>query len=799
MRYISSFLFFFFLLGCLLAQDLQMDHFSALSPRNIGPAGMSGRVTSIDVDPFDEDRILAGTASGGVWLSENGGISWEPIFDDAPVQSVGSLAFNPINSSEIWVGTGEGNPRNSMNTGEGIFKSIDGGKTWKRMGLEKTKTIHRILINPHDPNIVYVGSLGAPWGTNKERGVFKTVDGGANWEKVLYLNDSTGCADLILDPSNPNKLVAAMWTFGRKPWTFNSGGQDSGIYTTFDGGENWARRTDEHGLPKGKLGRIGLAIAPSSPNIVYALVESEKHNGFFKSTNGGINWKFVSKTGNRPFYYNDIFVDPSNENRIFSLHSIVSRSEDGGRTFQAILPYVWNGGVHPDHHAFWVSSKNPDYMIEGNDGGLNISRDRGETWQFIENLPLAQFYHINHDMEIPYNVMGGMQDNGSWVGPSTIWKNGGIKNEDWQEVYFGDGFDVVPTPDDSRYVYAMSQGGYLGFIDRETGRSRSVSPVHPDSVRLRFNWNAGIAQDPFSNCGVYYGSQFVHYSQDCGQSWKIISPDLTTNDPDKQQQAKSGGLTLDVTDAENFTTILAIAPSPHNQSIIWVGTDDGNLQLTRDGGKNWTNLSNRLPGMPAGSWIPQIVLSPHTAGEAFIVVNDYRRNNYTPMAFHTKDFGATFTRIVDRNQVHGHVISIVQDPVSPNLLFLGTDYGLYWSINKGKNWMKWMEGFPSVSTSDLKIHPRDPDLIIGTFGRAAWIMDDIQPLRDLAEQGKGMLNQPFKAFDAPDAYMAQYRSVEGMRFHADATFSARNKPRGALLTVWVKSSGKEDKKEPKAD
>ncbi|MEO1714704.1 MAG: hypothetical protein AAFU60_15340, partial [Bacteroidota bacterium] len=274
---------------------------------------------------------------------------------------------------------------------------------------------------------------------------------------------------------------------------------------------------------------------------------------------------------------------------------------------------------------------------------------------------------------------------------------------------------------------------------------------------------------------------------------------MTTNDPDKQQQAKSGGLTLDVTDAENFTTILAIAPSPHNQSIIWVGTDDGNLQLTRDGGKNWTNLSNRLPGMPAGSWIPQIVLSPHTAGEAFIVVNDYRRNNYTPMAFHTKDFGATFTRIVDRNQVHGHVISIVQDPVSPNLLFLGTDYGLYWSINKGKNWMKWMEGFPSVSTSDLKIHPRDPDLIIGTFGRAAWIMDDIQPLRDLAEQGKGMLNQPFKAFDAPDAYMAQYRSVEGMRFHADATFSARNKPRGALLTVWVKSSGKEDKKEPKAD
>ncbi|MDX1666434.1 MAG: hypothetical protein R3350_04370, partial [Saprospiraceae bacterium] len=437
---------------------------------------------------------------------------------------------------------------------------------------------------------------------------------------------------------------------------------------------------------------------------------------------------------------------------------------------------------HPD---------DPSFIIEGNDGGLNISHDRGENWRFIENIPLAQFYHISHDMDIPYNVAGGMQDNGSWVGPSSIWKSGGIRNYDWQEVYFGDGFDVVFKPDDNRYVYAMSQGGNVGMVDRETGKSKFIRPVHPEGISLRFNWNAAIAQDPFAPCGLYFGSQFVHYSTDCGSSWKIISPDLTTDDPEKQKQAESGGLTIDDTRAENHTTILAIAPSPVDRQVIWVGTDDGNLQLTRDGGQSWTNLADRLPDVKPGSWIPYIELSRTNPGEAFIVVNDYRRNDWRPMAFHTADFGQTFTRIVDETKVEGFVLSIVQDPEVPELLWLGTDYGLYFTIDGGENWNKWTHGFPSVQVSDLKIHPRDHDLIVGTFGRAAWILDDIRPLREIARSGGEILQDSFVVFDPPDAYLAEFRSYEGIRFGADATFDGDNRWPLAMISVWVKP-GKEE-------
>lgn len=772
-----------------IGQKIDVELLEGIKTRNIGPAGMSGRVTSIDAIVNNPDVIYIGTASGGVWHSDNGGISWKPIFDKEAVQSIGSVTINQNNPSEIWVGTGEGNPRNSMNSGAGVYKSIDGGKTWKLMGLEKTKTIHRIIIHNDNSNVVYVGAQGSAWGPNEERGIYRTTDGGETWEKVLYVNDETGCADLVVDPTNPNKLIAAMWEYGRKPWTFNSGGKGSGLYVTYDGGKNWERRTDEDGLPKGNLGRIGLAIAPSKPNIVYALVEA-KENGFYKSTDGGKKWSLVSKKniGGRPFYYADIFVDPQNENRIYNLHSLVDMSEDGGKTFRTILPYY---GVHPDHHAMWIHPDNPNLLMEGNDGGLNISRDGGKNWRFVTNLPLAQLYHINYDMEIPYNVGGGMQDNGTWVGPSSVWKAGGITNSDWQEVFFGDGFDLVFKPDNSRYVYAQSQQGNVGFVDRETGESRFIKPVHPDDVKLRFHWNAAIAQDPFDNCGVYFGSQFVHYSDDCGENWKILSPDLTTNDTSKQKQHISGGLTIDATGAENHTTILAIAPSPLDKDVIWVGTDDGNLQLTQDGGESWTNLSTKLPGVKAGSWIPYIELSQKNKGEAFIIVNDYRRNDWRPMAFHTNDFGKSFKRIADEEQVSGHALSIVQDPMEPNLLWLGTDFGLYFTIDGGNNWNKWNHDFPSVSTRDLKIHPREHDLIIGTFGRAVWILDDLRPIREIAQTKGAVLDQDFALFDAPDAYLANYRSYQGIRFAADADFRGSNRTTGAMMTLWVK---KEDKK-----
>lgn len=776
-------------------QEISLDQWKNLKFRNIGPAGMSGRVTAIDVDLSDTDRIFAGTASGGVWLSENGGISWKPIFDDQPVLSIGSIKINQKNPSEIWVGTGEGNPRNSLNTGAGIYKSIDGGRTWKLMGLEQTKVIHRIIIHRDDPNTVFVGAMGAPWGATKERGVYKTTNGGKTWENILFTNDKTGVADMVTDPNNPNKLIVAMYEHLRQPWDFVSGGEGSAMHITYDGGATWKKITDKEGMPKGELGRMGIAIAPSMPNIVYALVEA-KENGLYKSTDGGEKWKLVSKKniGNRPFYYSEIYVDPQNENRIYNLWSYVSKSEDGGKTFETIMDY--GNAVHPDHHAFWIDPNDPTYLINGNDGGMNISRDRGESWRFVNNLPVGQFYHVNVDNDWPYNVYGGMQDNGSWVGPSMVMKSGGIRNYDFQELYFGDGFDVVPYPDDSRYGWAMSQGGNVGFYDRETGDVKRAKPVHPDGETLRFNWNAAIAQDPNNPCGIYFGSQYLHYTDDCGDSYVIKSEDLTTNDTSKQHQDVSGGLTIDATQAENYTTIVSIAPSPAEEGVIWVGTDDGNLQLTKDGGEHWENVNENLIGVPQGAWIPQIVVSEENAGEAFVVVNNYRKNDYSAYAFHTKDFGQTFTRIVDDKQVKGFVLSIVQDPIQPNLLFLGTDAGLYMSLDMGGNWQHMNEGFPSVQVSDLKIHPREHDLVIGTFGRAIWILDDIRPLRKLAAEGLALLDKDLILFDSPIAYHASSRSYDGIRFNAQGEFVGDNKSVGyAKINVWRKPGEDIEKEE----
>lgn len=781
-----------------LAQQPDMEKLEALKPRNIGPAGMSGRITSIDAVEDNPNIIYIGTASGGVWKSESGGIAWEPLFDEQPVQSIGAVAIQQSNPSVIWAGTGEGNPRNSQSQGAGIFKSLDGGKTWKRMGLENTRTIHRVIINPQNPDEVYAGSMGTAWGDTEERGVYKTTDGGETWEKVLYINNRTGAGDLVMDPQNPNKLFAAMWEYRRWPWFFKSGGEGSGLYVTHDGGKNWEKLTEEEGLPEGELGRMGLAIAPSDPDRVYALIESEK-NALYRSDDGGSQWKKINEReeiGNRPFYYADIFVDPKNENRIYSLYSLVSKSEDGGKSFEVLLPY---SSVHPDHHAWYIHPENTDFLINGNDGGLNISRDRGKSWQFVQNLPLAQFYHINVDMEQPYNVYGGMQDNGSWRGPAYVWKSGGIRNHLWQELFFGDGFDVMPDLTNKRYGYAMSQGGNLGRYDLVTGNAKLIKPVHPEGEPLRFSWNAALAQDPFDKATLYYGSQYVHKSTNRGDTWEIISPDLTTNDPAKQKQMESGGLTLDVTQAENHTTLLAIAPSPVQEGVIWVGTDDGNVQLTQDGGRNWEDLTSKLKGMPAGAWVPQIQPSKQNPGEAFVVVNDYRRDNWKPMLYHTTNFGKSWANLAENKGIEGYVLSVVQDPEEPKLLFMGTEFGLYVSFDYGKNWNKWGKGYPSASTIDMVIHPREHDLVIGTFGRAAWVLDDIRPLREIARQGTGLFNETLVAFPAPDAVLAEYQQAAGTRFAADAIYSGENKPYGAMLTYWVKEGKKEKDKRKRAE
>ncbi|TNF70651.1 MAG: hypothetical protein EP302_08090 [Bacteroidetes bacterium] len=778
----------------LSAQEFNMKLAGDLKPRNIGPGGMSGRVTAIDVVTSEPDIMYVGTASGGLWKSASGGIKWEPIFDKEVTASIGAVAIQQSNPSVLWAGTGEGNPRNSLNGGYGIYRSLDAGRSWQLMGLEQTRHIHRIIIDPTDPNTIYVGAIGSPWGEHPERGVYKTSDGGETWEKILFVNNRTGVADMVMDPTNPNKLLVAMWEHKRDPWFFKSGGPGSGLYMTHDGGRTWKHLTEKEGLPGGDLGRIGLAIAGGKPDIVYALVEAKK-NALYKSVDGGFSWKKINDRddiGDRPFYYSDIFVDPENENRVYSVFTYVNVSEDGGRTFGQLMPaYGVDNGVHPDHHAWWIHPTDGQFMIDGNDGGMNISRDGGRTWRFIGNLPVGQFYHVSVDKEYPYNVYGGMQDNGSWRGPAYVWRAQGIRNSYWQEIAFGDGFDVVPDPDDSRYGYAMSQQGYVRRYDWKTGNDYTVRPTAPDdTTRLRFNWNAAIGQDPFDNSTVYFGSQFVHKSSDKGLTWEVISPDLTTNDPEKQKQGDSGGLTMDATGAENHCTILVIEPSPVEKEMLWVGTDDGRVHFTQNGGQTWTEVTGNIKGLPKGSWIPQIKASTRNKGEALLVANDYRRYNYTPYAWRTRNYGKTWERIVDAEDVTGYTLSILEDPENPNLMFLGTDDGLYFSMNAGTSWQKWTHGFPTVSAKDLVIHPREHDLVIGTFGRAFWVLDDIRPLRALAGD-PGILSREVSLFPTPTAYLAAYQQPSGSRFGADALFNGENRKEGAMITYYLKEGGKE--------
>lgn len=769
------------------AQKISLDRFKNLKPRNIGPAGMSGRITAIDAVVLNPNIFYVGAASGGVWKTENSGQSWTPVFDEQPIQNIGSIAIQQSNPNIVWVGTGEGNPRNSLNLGGGIYKSLDAGKTWRMMGLEKTICIHRVVIDPTNPNTVYAAAIGNPYAEHPDRGVFKTTDGGETWNKILYANDTTGCADLVMDPSNPNKLIAAMWQFRRTPWNLKSGGKGSGLFITVDGGKNWKQLNKENGLPDGQLGRIGIAFSRSMPSRVYAKVEATK-NGLYKSEDGGFKWNLVNsddaQVTDRPFYYQEIYVDPKNENRIYDIHSTITFSEDGGKSFSTMIPY---SGIHPDHHAWWINPEDPNLIIEGNDGGIGISRDRGKNWVFDEKIPVGQFYHVNVDNELPYNIMGGMQDNGTWHGPAYTWISGGIKNYYWNNVGGGDGFDIMPDAEDASWVYSQSQGGSVGRRNWKTGEGWFIRPQALDpALKLRFNWNSGLAQDPFDKKTIYFGSQFVHKSTDKGVIWDFISPDLTTNDSIKiAAYQNTGGLTMDITGAETHCTILTIEPSRKEQGTIWVGTDDGNVQLTRDGGKTWVSFRGKIPGLPLSCWIPQIKASVYNAGEAFVVANDYRRGDMKPYVFRTIDYGKTWTRMVDENKVKGYALCVIQDPVEPNLIFLGTENGLWISFDNGAGFEQLKNGYPSVSTYDLAIQEREADLAIATFGRSLWVLDDIRPLRKVAAN-KGMwFSNPVTVFNAPEAYQAQYRPTTGYDWSSYGLYDAENRRRGAAVSFFI--------------
>ncbi|MEJ2540691.1 MAG: hypothetical protein P8188_12095 [Gemmatimonadota bacterium] len=766
--------------GPLAGQEWDVSRLGAVAARNIGPAGMSGRVSDVEVVLADPSILYVGSATGGVFKSVDGGVSWTPVFDDQPVLGIGSIAVFQPDPELVWVGTGEGNPRNSAGVGDGIFRSRDGGESWERVGLEGSERIHRVLTHPTDPDIVYAGVMGPAWSDGEVRGVYRTTDGGDTWERVLYVDQGTGVGELVMDPSDPDKLFAGLWDFRRDPWFFRSGGPGSGLWVTEDGGDTWERRTAADGLPEGELGRMGLAVAPSDPNVVYALVEAERSE-LLRSDDGGRSFRTVNDEpdiASRPFYYADLRVDPWNEDRLYSLYSRATVSEDGCRTFRTVVP---SAIIHGDVHELWIDPADPRHMIIGNDGGIGITHDRGDHWRFVENLTLAQYYNISLDDRTPYNIYGGLQDNGSWFGPSDVWENKGILNAHFTRVGGGDGFSVLDDPTEDRFGYSMSQGGSLQRFDRVTGRRTSIQPVHPEGIPLRFNWNAGLELDPHEPGTVYLGSQFVHRTRDRGASWTIISPDLTTDDPAKQDPA-TGGLSLDATGAETHTTITVVAPSPVEPGVLWVGTDDGNVQLTRDGGATWTEVGRNVRGVPEGTWVPDVHPSAHDPATAYVVFDDHRRGSWETYLYRTRDWGESWERLAETG-VHGFAHVLEEDPLEPRLLFLGTEFGLHVSFDGGDSWQRWTH-LPAVPVRDMEVHRRDADLVLGTHGRGLWVVDDIRPLRALAAN-PALTGQPIFAVPPDRAILHETAEAIGYRSTGMAMWQGETRPYGALLTFGV--------------
>jgi photosystem II stability/assembly factor-like uncharacterized protein len=764
---------------------------SGLGARNIGSAAMSGRVAALAaVHEGERLTIYVGAASGGVWKSTNGGTTFKPVFDKQDVQSIGALAIDPKDPKIVWAGSGEGWMRNSVSIGDGIYKSTDAGETWTNMGLSNSERIVKILIDPSATNIVYACVPGKLWSDSDDRGVYKTTDGGKSWAKILAgSNASTGCSLMTMDPSSPGTLYAGMWDFRRKGWTFRSGGEGpdaasaSGLFKSTDGGATWSTLDEKSakGLPAKPWGRVAVTVAPSKPDVVYAFIEAVPPlNGLYRSDDGGKTWELRDRSQNmlwRPFYFANLIVDPRNENRVYKPDGPLIMSTDGGATFSNI-----GGSAHGDFHDVWVDPANSDHLMTGDDGGLWYSYDGGDKWWKAETLPISQFYHVSVDMEKPYKVYGGLQDNSSWVGESQF--PGGIAKSQWENLYGGDGFWMFVDPTDPTYVYAESQGGYIGRVNRKTHEVRDIKPLPAyNEGKLRFNWNAPIHVSPTKSGTIYIGAQYLFRSRNHGQSWDRISPDLTTNDPEKQKQEQSGGVTVDNSSAEMHTTIFAIGESPKDSMVVWAGTDDGNLQVTRDGGKNWTNVVGNIAGLPKSAWVSSVEPGHFAAGTIYATFDLHTFGDMTPYAYRSTDFGRTWTALVAAGSpVRGYAHVIKEDLVNPQLLFLGTELGLWVSADGGAHWARYKGGnLPAVAVRDLAIHPRDDDLVIATHGRGIWIVDDITPLRkltptELARGGAFVQTKP----------VVQVISAGGGWANGDAEFIGANPPGDAVITYYLK-------------
>jgi photosystem II stability/assembly factor-like uncharacterized protein len=684
---------------------------------------MGGRIAAIDGTSDSPSTLYIGAASGGVWKSTDGGTTFKPVFDENN-QSIGAIAIDPSKNSNVWVGTGESWVRNSVSVGDGVYKSTDSGATWTNAGLKDSEHISRIAVNPKKSDTVFVCATGHAWDANEERGVFRTDDGGKTWKKVLYVDQNTGCADLALDPGEPNIVYAGMWEYRRQPNFFRSGGAGSALYRSKDGGETWQKLSN--GLPAGEYGRIAVAVAPSRPITVYALVEAKK-TALYRSDDLGEHWKEVNDSFNiqvRPFYFSNIVVDPKDHNRVYKPGLSLTFSEDGGKTFAG----SGGGGVHSDHHALWINAKDPNVMVLGTDGGVYQTVDRAQHWRHLNVLPVSQFYHVNFDYETPYNVYGGLQDNGTWMAATE--GPGGVSNHDWRSLGGGDGFAVANDTVDPDVVYLESQGGHIVRFRRSTGESKGIFPyAKKEDAKLRFNWNTPIVTSPTRKGTVYLGSQYLMRSKDFGDTWERISSDLTT-DSAKSKPVFSGGLTPDNSSAENYNTIITIAESPKNADVIWAGTDDGNLQLSRDGGKSWTNVIANVKDLPVKTWVSRVEPSHHDENTAYATFDGHRTGDMKTYVYRTRDAGKTWEPLAT-SDIRGFAHVVREDLVNPSLLFVGTEAGLFISLDAGKNWAQFKENFPPVPVADVKIHPITGDAIIGTHGRGIYIIDDITPLRAL--------------------------------------------------------------------
>ncbi len=757
--------------------------FSRLEWRSIGPAIMGGRIADVEGVPGDTNVVYVASASGGLWKTTNGGIKWTPIFERQGTISIGDIALAPSNPEVVWVGTGESNVRNSVSFGDGVYKSNDGGKTWQHTGLKNSERISAIAIHPQNPDIVYIGALGGAFGPNEERGVFMTTDGGKTWTKTLYIDNQHGVADLDIDPANPNILYAGMWSFERKPWTHRSGSEKGGVYKSIDGGRTWNKLTN--GLPK-LMGRIGVRVAPSNTNVVYVIVES-KEGTLYRSDDRGETFRNVSKQDSivsRGFYYTTVRVNPTNENHIYAVASTLFTSVDGGRTFRSIT-----SRSHIDFHALWIDPKNPKRMWHGQDGGIGVSYDGGESWEAVYNMPLGQFYQVHADNRQPfYYVMGGLQDNGSWTGPSRTREPAGIMNDDWRMVSFGDGFYVVNHPDNPDLYLSESQGGDIVWTDFRTREQQSVNPWGRGSgggpaagQKFRFNWNAPIVFSPHEKTTVYFGGNVLFKSPDFGKTWEQISPDLTTNDPEKQKDA-GGPVAIENTTAEYHTTIITIGESPVQKGQIWVGTDDGNLQVTTDGGKNWTNLAKNVTGLPANSPVSHVEPSRTNANTAYVAFERHMFADFKPYIFKTTDGGKSWTQISGNLPANAYVQIVREDPKNTNLLYAGTELGLFASYDGGAKWLPLnLKNLPNVSVHDIVVHPRENDLILATHGRSIWIFDDATAIQQMTPQ---IIDSNAHLFAVrPGLRYASRFTRYGV---GDKVFAGPNPPGGALITYYLK-------------